>query len=82
MVRDTEYAYRAVSIPWMSPYEMAIEVNAKEFNKLFLEEIHHLKMINRRSIDREMWEFLGLWRPRFPGDRPMTLLVFRSRSMQ
>lgn len=80
MERDTDYAYRAVSIPWMSPYGMAIEVNAKKgFRNLFFDEIHHLKMLARRSIDREMWEFVSLWRPRFPGERPMTLLVFRSR---
>jgi len=80
MERDTDFAYRAVSIPWMSPYGMAIEVNAMGLKNLFYDEIHHLKMLERRSIKSDDWELVGLWRPRFPGERPLTMLVFRSRS--
>lgn len=78
--RDSDWMYKAVSIPWMSPYGLAIEVCGMGFANLF-DEIHHLKMLKRRSIQSEMWEFVGLWRPRFPGWRPMTMLVFRSRSV-
>lgn len=79
MEKDSDTLYRAVSIPWMSPYGMAITVSGQGFANLF-DEIHHLMMLDRRGISSEDWEFVGLWRPRFPGERPTTLLVFRSRT--
>ncbi len=79
MTRDTDFAYRGVSIPWMSPYGIAIEISGMGFTHLF-DEMNQLKMLNRRSIRSDDWEFIGLWRPRFPGWHPITLLVFRSRT--
>jgi hypothetical protein len=78
MERDSDYVYRAVSIPWMSPYGMAIELNGNGFKNLF-DELHHLRMLKRRSITSDQWTLVGLWRPRFEGEPPLTLLIFRSR---
>jgi hypothetical protein len=63
----------------MSPYGVAIEVSGQGFSNLF-KDMHRLKMLNRRSIRGNEWEFVGLWRPRFPGWRPLTILVFRTRA--
>lgn len=78
MERDSDYVYRAVSIPWMSPYGMAIKMNGNGFKNLF-DELHHLRMLKRRSITSDQWTLVGLWRPRFHGEPLLPLLVFRLR---
>lgn len=78
MERDSDWIYKAVTLPWMCPYGMAIEVSGQGFANLF-DELHHLRMLERRSITSDQWTLVGLWRPRFPGDPPLTMLVFRSR---
>lgn len=49
MEQDTDWVYKAVTIPWMCPYGMAIEMSGKGFANLF-DELHHLGMLERRSI--------------------------------
>jgi hypothetical protein len=79
MVRDSDWAYAAITIPWLSQDPVNVVLSGEQgFGNVFDDE----KLINADAGDRiDMigWDFVGLWQAAFPGPNMIAWLVFRKR---
>jgi hypothetical protein len=79
MIRDSDWLYAAITIPWLSQDPVSVVLSGGQgFGNVFDDET----LINADAGDRiDMigWEFIGLWQAAFPGLNMIAWLVFRKR---
>lgn len=76
-MKDTDWLYKAFSIPWLSddPVNL-VEVNGVGFEGIFGETVA-LDAVTSLSVGG--WQFVAYWKPEFAGWNGIAFVVFRKR---
>jgi hypothetical protein len=78
-MKDSDWIYRGYSVPWLSHDPVHIEISGFGFLNIF-DAMHAPELTEQKFGNLDGWEFVGFWRPEFPGWNPIGLLVFRKRN--
>jgi hypothetical protein len=80
MIRDSDWLYTAITIPWLSQDPVAVVFSSGQgFCNVFDNE-RRVEADASNSLAMEGWEFVGLWQAAFPGLNMIAWVVFRKRN--
>ena len=79
-LRDSDWLYAAITIPWLSQDPVAVVVSSGQgFCNVFDNE-RRVEPNASDSLAMQEWEFVGFWQAAFPGLNMMAWVVFRNRN--
>ena len=79
-VRDSDWLYAAITIPWLSQDPVAVVFSGCQgFCNVFDNE-RRVESDASNSLAMQGWEFVGLWQAAFPGLNMIAWVVFRKRN--
>ena len=80
MIRDSDWLYAAITIPWLSRDPVAVVFSSGQgFCNVFDNE-RRVEPNASDSLAMQEWEFVGFWQAAFPGLNMIAWVVFRKRN--